>query len=116
MDNKIGLRIKKAREMRGMTQEELGIAVNYKNKYAICKIEQGVNKVSSEKLAEFADALRVSILYLLGREELPEERAEFDAMVLMDDVLRESLKKYYTLSRDDQALIRDMIDRLAPKD
>lgn len=62
----IGENIRRIREERGMTQEELATRVGYKSKSAINKIEQGVNEVRQNKIVDFAKALGTSPAVLMG--------------------------------------------------
>ncbi len=61
----LGLKIKKAREEKGITQEALAEAINYSPDH-ISVIERGVQSPRLEKLIEIANTLEVSIDYLLG--------------------------------------------------
>lgn len=61
----LGLKIKKAREEKGITQEGLAEAINYSSDH-ISVIERGVQSPRLEKLIEIANTLEVSIDYLLS--------------------------------------------------
>lgn len=58
--NTVGLRIRRYRMERKITQEELAFRVNTSASY-ISNIEHGHKKPSLEKLAEIADVLNVTI-------------------------------------------------------
>lgn len=62
----IGTRIKKERERKGWTQEELARRCGYKYKSSISKIESSGNEITSKKVQLVADALGVSVGYLMG--------------------------------------------------
>lgn len=64
-----GERIRKIRKGKGMTQEELALAVGYSGKGAIARIESGDNGASLEKLIAIAKALDVAPDYLTGASE-----------------------------------------------
>lgn len=61
----IGNNIKRARELKGLTQDELAKRMGYKSRSTIARIENGDNDVSQSKLKKFADILDVSIDFLL---------------------------------------------------
>lgn len=61
----IGNNIRRARELKGLTQYELAKRMGYKSRSTIARIENGDNDVSQSKLKKFADILDVSIDFLL---------------------------------------------------
>ena len=61
----IGNNIKRARELKGLTQDELAKRMGYKSRSTIARIENGDNDVSQSKLKKFAEILDVSIDFLL---------------------------------------------------
>lgn len=65
----IGERIRQARLQRGMSQEELGLAVGYSGRTAINKIEKGKFDPGREYLSKIADVLGVTEVWLLGLDE-----------------------------------------------
>jgi transcriptional regulator with XRE-family HTH domain len=58
--NDIGKNIKAKREQLGITQEDLALALGYKSKTSINKIEMGLADVPRAKLPAFARALGVT--------------------------------------------------------
>lgn len=58
--SRLGLRIKKLRKAKGLTQEELGDAVNLDYKY-ISLLERGVRTPSVKALVRISDALDVEM-------------------------------------------------------
>lgn len=58
----LGIRIREARELRKLSQEELARAVN-KDQRAISQYERGDRKLSAVDLVEFAQVLEMPILY-----------------------------------------------------
>ena len=60
--------IKRIRELKGISQDELARAVGFKSRSSINKIEQGVNDITQSKLVAIANALSVSPGELLGKE------------------------------------------------
>lgn len=69
MEYGIGKRIKKRRTDLGLTQSELADRMGYKSKAAICKVENGEDNITSDRISKFADALECSPAYLMGWEE-----------------------------------------------
>lgn len=61
----IGNNIRRARELKGLTQDELAKRMGYKSRSTIARIENGDNDVSQSKLKKLADILDVSIDFLL---------------------------------------------------
>lgn len=64
----IGTRIRKERERRGWTQEDLAIKCGYKYKSSISKIESAGDEISSKKIKRVAEVLKVPVSYLMGWE------------------------------------------------
>lgn len=58
-------RIKKAREAKGWTMQELAEKVGYAGFTAISKVENGERSINHEMLKKYADVLEVSPLWLL---------------------------------------------------
>ena len=57
----IGEIIRNERKRIGMTQQELAELVGYSSKVAICRIEAGQIRITMDKMAEIAAALRIPI-------------------------------------------------------
>lgn len=66
--------IKRIREEKGMSQDELAHLVGFKSRSSINKIESGKNDITQSKLAAIARALNVSIDYLLGNCTEPQHK------------------------------------------
>jgi transcriptional regulator with XRE-family HTH domain len=108
----IGQKIREARTLKGLTQEELGKMIGLQ-KSAIAKYENGrvvnIKRSTLQKLAQALD-LRGSDLII---ETNPKEVAELSAKVLLDSELMDAIEKYYTLPADKQKTIRDLIRGMA---
>ena len=108
----VGQKIKEARILKGLTQEELGNMVGLQ-KSAIAKYENGrvvnIKRSTLQKLAQALD-LRGSDLII---ESNPKEAAELSAKVLLDSELMDAIEKYYTLTAEKQKMIRDLIRSMA---
>ena len=107
----IGRKIKEARNIKGMTQEELGKIVGVQ-KSAIAKYESGrVINIKRSTLQKIASALNIRPSELIF-ENSPKESAVFHVKVISDLELMDSLKDYYKLSTDNQKMVRDLIRNL----
>ena len=62
-------RIKKAREAKGWSMQELAEKVGYSSRSAIARVEAGERSVNHEMLVKYAEALEVSPLWLLYGDE-----------------------------------------------
>lgn len=60
--------IKRIREEKGMSQDELARLVGFKSRSSINKIEMGVNDITQSKLIAIANALHVSPGELMGED------------------------------------------------
>lgn len=69
MSTGVGARIKQARIDSGLTQAELAAKMG-KTKSLISKVENGLDNMTSDKIAEYAAALNVTPAYLMGWESL----------------------------------------------
>lgn len=98
----IGLRVRQAREAAGLTQEKLAELVD-RTKEAISNIERGVNYPTIETLQRIADALDVSLSYLL--QESQGSRA-------YDGLTAKIYNKTKGMSEKDLEFIIAFIDRL----
>jgi DNA-binding XRE family transcriptional regulator len=75
----IGERIRTARLRRDLNQSDLARAVN-KPRQHISQVEQGRQQPRAELLIDIADALGVTIDYLLGRTPVPDTEADLAAV------------------------------------
>jgi repressor LexA len=108
----IGQKIKEARLLKGLTQEELGKIVGLQ-KSAIAKYENGrvvnIKRSTLQKLA-VALELRGSDLII---ENNPKDAATLHAKVLLDTELMLSIEQYYSLDDEKKKMVRDLIRTLA---
>lgn len=82
--------IKKIRLEKGMSQEELAHKVGYTDRSSIAKIESGKVDLTNTKIVEFANALGVSPMQLLGWQEDPELQGRDDKLSDIDQLLSKS--------------------------
>ncbi|MCA9906971.1 MAG: helix-turn-helix transcriptional regulator, partial [Anaerolineae bacterium] len=79
MDTKsLGQRIRQARERKGLSQEDLALAIS-KDQSAVSDYEIGKRKLAAFELPLFADALDVPITYFFGQEGIDDD---IDAAIL----------------------------------
>lgn len=69
MATTFGDNIRKYREAKGMTQEELALALGYKTKGAVNKIEKNVSKLPQPKIKQCADILGIPVAKLFSDAE-----------------------------------------------
>lgn len=80
-------RVKQRREELGLSQEQLALQMGYSSRTSINKIENG-RPCSQKIIARLADALGVSIPYLMGWEDETNEKP-----IVQDDELSEEKQK-----------------------
>lgn len=97
-------RLLDARNMRGLSQEELAKRAKLQPS-AISHFETGSRKPSFDNLKRLADALEVTSDYLLGRTNDPNT-------VMDDDPL---YRNYENLTTEERELARDFMESLAKR-
>lgn len=80
-DAELGFRLKMCRQMKQMSQEELGqtLGTSYQQ---IQKYESGMRKIPPIRLVQCADALNVPVSYLLLGSEHEQHLASFDKRIV----------------------------------
>ncbi len=66
-------RIRRLRQERNMSQDDLAKKTGYTSRSTINKIEAGKIDISRAKIKVFADALGVTPAYLMGWEDVPDQ-------------------------------------------
>ena len=98
LESSIVKRIRQSMKTRGMTQEGLAAALNVKQ-YTISRMLSGSPFPSVEQLSLIAQALDVSLYYLIGvqeesyRELSPEARKVADAYELVDPAIQAVIER-----------------------
>lgn len=112
-------RVRKKREELGWSQEELAFKMGYTSRTSINKIENG-RPCSQKIIAKLADALMVSIPYLMGwTEEIenqPVEMATLHAEMIMDEDMIEIYGYFKKMNAKKRSLAKDLIRNLAETD
>jgi transcriptional regulator with XRE-family HTH domain len=76
-----GERVLKLRTEKGMTQDELALAVGYKSRSTIAKIESGERDPHQSMIAAIAKALDTTPAYLMGWEEQAKKADDLSALM-----------------------------------
>ncbi|PHR90774.1 MAG: XRE family transcriptional regulator [Blastopirellula sp.] len=98
-------RLKKMRELRKFNQEQLADKAGLPST-AVSHFESGARKPSFENLRKLADALEVSIDYLMGRVNETTGEKPYEAEIFRD---------YENLTDQDRELARDFMASLAKR-
>jgi transcriptional regulator with XRE-family HTH domain len=111
-------RVRQRREALDWTQDDLAKRMGYKSRVSINKIENG-RPVSQKIIVRLADALGVSVPYLMGWDEKPAEELQgmgaLAAQVLMDQDAMEMAQQYMQLSEADRYAVRLVMASMAGK-
>lgn len=102
----IGLRIRRLRISKSMTQDELAKKVGYTSRSSINKIEKGMVDLPRSKIVELADALDTTASYLMGWEEAESPSPEKPELSEGELELVELFRK---IPEDQQNLVLSMI-------
>ena len=113
--SEIGKNIRKLREKRGMSQEELALKVGYMSRTTINKIELGINDPPRSKVELIADALYTTPAVLMGwvEEEVSEKNDVLANIVLKmreDEELLAWVAKLTDLSAEKRQALTPVID------
>ena len=105
----VGSRIKQRRLELGMTQSELAEKMGYKGKTSVCAAENCGDNITTTKVQKFADALGVSLQYLMGYEDL--KPIEIELPKFTPDVKRamELYKMYANVSPEIQSAVETLL-------
>ena len=107
-------RVRQRREQLGLTQDELARRMGYKSRVSVNKIENG-RPVSQKIIARLAEALDVSVPYLMGWRQDPEDLGALAAEVLTEPDLLQLVQDYLVLDAADKATVRTLVASLAAK-
>ena len=113
--SKIGENIRRIREKRGLTQEELATRMGYKSKSTINKIEQGVNDIPQSKIIKFAECLNTTPSVLMGwvDEDDSTKNAVLANIVLQlrrDEELLDMVVQLSELSQERRQALKPVLD------
>ncbi len=109
-------RVRQRREQMGLSQEELALRMGYSSRTSINKIENG-RPCSQKIIARLADALRVSIPYLMGWDEEikadPVGTAEKHIEILTDADFVGMYDDFKGLDESKRKIVADLVRNLA---
>lgn len=83
----MGERVKKARENKGYTQEELALKLGYKSRSSVNKIEKE-RDIPRSMIVRIAEVLGVTPSYLMGWEDEDQSRSASNAQKLPSEYIR----------------------------
>ena len=114
---RIGERIKIKRNEKGWSQRDLAKRIGYSHHSTLARIENGEVNISQKRIVQFADALGVSIAYLMGLEEKieknPVEMAERHFEIIMDEDIAEIFDDFKLLDEAQRKIVKDLVHSLA---
>lgn len=111
----IGERIKARRQELGISQRELARRLGYNDHTTVTRAEAGRVDLPMSRIAQFAEALRVSPTFLMGWDQEPEDLGALAAEVLRDPVLLQLVLEYRSLDSADRATVSALVSSLAAK-
>ena len=111
----IGKRIKERRSELKMSQRDLASRLGYSDHTTVTRIEADKVDLSQSRLKQFATVLDVSVGYLMGWEENPEEAGAIAAAAISDPRIKKLITDYMSLSEDDKNIITSLMDSLVDK-
>ncbi len=113
----LATRVRMRREELGLSQEQLALRMGYSSRTSINKIENG-RPCSQKIIVRLADALNVSIPYLMGWED--EDASKEEKPTAQGDGLTENQKELIafaqSLSEDQAALALRLLKSLVEAD
>ena len=111
-------RVRRRREELRLTQDELAKRMGYKSRVSINKIENG-RPVSQKIIVRLAEALDVSVPYLMGWDEKPAEELQgmgaLAAQLVMDQDAMEIAQDIMALDESDRYALRLVIASMKQK-
>lgn len=111
----VGDRIRKQRELSGISQTELAEKIAVK-KQTLYKYEMNlITNIPNDVIEKIAKILNVSESYLMGwdkKDRLSNDNIELDYMLLTDDNLRGLLFEYQRLDPDHKKMLKKYLDFL----
>lgn len=120
---RFGARVKRYRELNGMTLQELADKSGYTSRSTVGKLEKGLVDVPQSKIKALADALGVSPLDLFGFEEVEErpyytdpETAQIAQRIYEDRELRALFDAAADADPEDLQAVHAMLKALKAKE
>ena len=111
----VGNRIRKRRTELKISQRDLASKLGYSDHTTVTRIEADKVDVSQSRLKQFAKVLDVSVGYLMGWEESPEEAGALAAATISDPRIKKLVSDYLTLDEEDKNIITSLMASLVTK-
>lgn len=111
----IGQRIKARRQELKMSQREMAAKLGYTDHTTLTRIEGGKVDLPQSRIVKIAEVLGVSVGYLMGWEDKPEELGALAAQVLKDPVLLQIVQSCMKLDESDRATVASLVASMAAK-
>ena len=111
----IGQRIKARRQKLQLSQRELAARLGYTDHTTLTRIEADKVDLPQSRIEKIAEVLGVSIGYLMGWDEQPEDLGALAANVLKDPALLKLVQDFLTLDEADRATASAVVSSLAAK-
>jgi transcriptional regulator with XRE-family HTH domain len=102
-----GIRIKEARERAGLTQKELAMRCGRLSVRQLQRIENGESDVTGDTLIKIARELNVSLDYLAGRVDEPNQTLGIE----LSPELKRLVTRFSALPKDIQDAIMSLVFR-----
>lgn len=111
----IGQRIKERRQELKLSQRELAARLGYKDHTTLTRIEADKVDLPQSRIEKIAEVLGVSIGYLTGWDEQPEDLGALAADVLKDPALLRLVQDFMVLDEADRGMVSALVASLAAK-
>lgn len=115
-------RIKIAREVKGLSQDELAKRMGYASKSAVSRTENSGDNIGQKRIKEFASALNVPISYIMGWEDFEYDyksqlwiKKEVEMPTFQPEHL-ELISLYSKLNEEQKKTVMTLLKTLAPQD
>lgn len=99
----------------GISQRELAARMGYKNHSSIVQIENGKVDLPQTRIVQFSEVLNVSLAYLLGWEDEPEDMGALAADMLLTPGASDLVKAFMACDEADKAMLCSLAASLAAK-
>lgn len=113
--SKIGENIKKFREAKGLSQEQLANLLGYKSKSAISNWENGYNSPTDDKIQMMLDVFEVDANTLFGWDnaaQIKSDAEELANLILKDAKIKDLIDVLKDINSEDMELILNFAKRL----
>lgn len=108
----IGKRIKERRQELKLSQRDLAAKLGYSDHTTLTRIEADKVDISQSRIKQLSTVLGVSVGYLMGWEENPEEAGALAARMLGDTQIQRLVQNYLQLTTDDRETVSIFVESL----